>query len=119
MVLGQLPLMIFQLVAQLMSLVVSGLISTTSVSLFGTKLTQDTAGITTFTNVTVYFGWPFYARVCGAITAWSATVVAICNQCRSSVIFDEADDRIMVVTSAREMHMVDESADEAENGALL
>lgn len=96
-----------------------GLLSTTSVSLFGTKLTQDTKGITTFTNVTVYLGWPFYARVSGAVTAWIATIVAICNQCRSSVTREETENRVMVVSTARDTHVAEEEPDETENGALL
>lgn len=97
------------------SLSSTGVITTTSISLFGMKLHQDPSQVSNYKPVSTYFAWPFYVRLLGTISVWIATSLTIIRHCRGKATPADQEDRVVVISATQDAA---ESPDE-ENGALL
>ena len=102
-----------------MSPVFAGLLTAISLALVGVKIHSDAVKISSFSDVHLRFGWPFYFRCVAGLFTGLATIGTVSLECRIRVnTQNDYDDRILVVTSSE---LVDDciSDDEEEEGVVL
>jgi hypothetical protein len=96
------------------------MLSTVSISLFSTKVAQQTDGISNYQDLVNHYGSSYYIRILGTVTTWFGCFVAVIQECRvKNRITSELDsDTYMIVTQSRTIEDVLDDENE-EDGELL
>ena len=93
------------------------MLSTVSVSLFGSHVTRSTDAISNYEDVTGAHGTGFFVRAVGSVAVWLAVVVGVLQECKLRSLGGYVDSYAIVTQSRTIEELLDE--DEEEDGQFL